>query len=281
MCMTGPGDQRQTAKLQSTKGLPHVARQTIEQYLKLVDWASLLANKGPQENDQSWTSSTEFFINHTMSQDTPLSRLIETLTEELWKEDQFQGGDLSIHLVPGLQTVWHHLTAHKKQNRRVTGDTIRSWRITLVGENCKNNNRSECSTCQTRHMTVCNICYLPRCVITSCNASKNPCPTCQEINTLTPDTLGTDIPSANLHVKSLYFVERISGVGSNPRRAQMQDENTDPQTDPNIRFQVVVRGWSDQNQQTRAKTLLALPTDTIIRSLQHHPKAPRLEENPR
>jgi hypothetical protein len=35
-------------------------RQTIEQYLKLVDWASLLTNKSPQENDQSWTSSTEF-----------------------------------------------------------------------------------------------------------------------------------------------------------------------------------------------------------------------------
>jgi hypothetical protein len=316
MCITGPGDQRQTAKVPSTKGLPHAARQTIEQYLKLVDWASLLANKGPQENDQSWTSSTEFLtwqgtqpapsqdmdrliqnlihdpsdatlleeledIKHTMSQDTPLSRLIETLTEELWKEEQFQGGNLSIHLVPGLQTVWHHLTDHIKQNRRVTGDTIRSWRITLVGENSKSNNRSECSKCQTRHMTACNTCYLPRCVITSYNDSKNPCPTYQEINTLTPDTLGTDIPSANLHVKGLYFVERISGVGSIPRRVEMQDENTDPQTDPNIRFQVVVRGWSDQNHQTRAKTLLALPTDTIIRSLQHHPKAPRLEENPR
>jgi hypothetical protein len=42
---------------------------------------------------------------HTMSQDTPLSWLIETLTEELWNEEQFQGGDISIHLVPGLQTV--------------------------------------------------------------------------------------------------------------------------------------------------------------------------------
>jgi hypothetical protein len=101
-------------------------RQTIEQYLKLVDWASLLTNKSPQENDQSWTSSTEFLtwqdtqptrsqdidrliqnlihepsdatlleeiedIKHTMSQDTPLSWLIETLTEELWKEEKFQG----------------------------------------------------------------------------------------------------------------------------------------------------------------------------------------------
>jgi DNA-directed RNA polymerase subunit RPC12/RpoP len=50
----------------------------------------------------------------------------------------------------------------------------------------------------------------------------------------------------------------------------MEEDNTDPQTDPNIRFQVVVRGWSDQNQQTRAKTLLALPTDKMVTSLQHH-----------
>ncbi len=143
MCITGPGVQKYTAKVPTTKGLPQVARQTIEQYLKLVDWAILLANKNPQKNDQSWTSSTEILswqgiqqtepipskdigrliqdlihepsevflleeledIKHTMSQDTPLSWLIETLTEELWKEEQFQGGDLSIHLVPGLQTV--------------------------------------------------------------------------------------------------------------------------------------------------------------------------------
>ena len=59
MCITGAGAQRHTAKVPSTKGLPPAARQTIEQYLKLVDWASLLANKSPQENDQSWTSSTE------------------------------------------------------------------------------------------------------------------------------------------------------------------------------------------------------------------------------
>ncbi len=50
----------------------------------------------------------------------------------------------------------------------------------------------------------------------------------------------------------------------------MEEENTDPQTDPNIRFQVVVKGWSDQIQQTRAKTLLSLTTDKMIASLQHH-----------
>ena len=140
MCITGAGAQRHTAKVPSTKGIPPAARQTIEQYLKLVDWASLLANTNPQENDQSWTSSTEFLtwqetqltpsqdigrqiqnlihepsetvlleeledIKHTMSQDTPLSWLIETLTEELWNEEQLQGGDISIHSIPGLQPV--------------------------------------------------------------------------------------------------------------------------------------------------------------------------------
>jgi hypothetical protein len=60
MCITGAGAQRNTAKVPSTKGIPPVVRRTIEQYLKLVDWTNLLANTRPQENDQSWTSSTEF-----------------------------------------------------------------------------------------------------------------------------------------------------------------------------------------------------------------------------
>ena len=127
-------------------------------------------------------------------------------------------------MVPGLRTVWHYLTAHIKQDRRVTEDTIRSWRISLASENNTSNNRSECSTCQTRHMDTCNTCHLPRCVIKSCNDSKNPCPTCQEINTRSPDTLEIDIPSANLHVKGLHFVERITEVGSNPRRAEMEQK---------------------------------------------------------
>jgi hypothetical protein len=32
---------------------------------------------------------------------------------------------------------------------------------------------------------------------------------------------------------------------SNPKKREMDHEDTDPQTDPNIRFQVVVRGWSN------------------------------------
>ena len=92
-----------------------------EQYLNLTDWSSLLVNKESQKNHQLWSSSTEIVawqesqqseptppkdtgrliqnlihepsesilleeianINHTLSQDTPLSWLIETFTEEL------------------------------------------------------------------------------------------------------------------------------------------------------------------------------------------------------
>jgi hypothetical protein len=48
----------------------------------------------------------------------------------------------------------------------------------------------------------------------------------------------------------------------------MDLEDTDPQKDPNIRFQVVIRGWSNENQQTRARTLLALSVDKMVNSLQ-------------
>ena len=152
----------------------------------------------------------------------------------------------------------------------MTGDTIRSWRLSLARDNHTNKNHSECPTCQVRHMATCNTCHRPRCGITTCKASKTPCPTCQEINTLAPDTPRTDTPSANLHVQGLHFVERITGMGSNPRKAETEDEDTDPQTDPNIRFQVVVRGWSNKNQKTRAETLLALPIGKMVKSLQHH-----------
>ncbi len=99
--------------------------------------------------------------------------------------------DLSIQSVPGLQTVWYHLTDHIKQDRKTPGN------------------------------------------------------------------------------KGLCFVESITGMGSNPKRTEMDHEDTDPQTDPNICFQVVVRGWSNENQQTRAQTLLTLSVDKMVKSLQH------------
>jgi hypothetical protein len=139
--------------------------------------------------------------------------------------------------------VLHHLTAHIKQDRKSTGNTIRSWRISLTSDNTTNKNG--CPICQIRHIVTCSTCYLPKCGRDFCKASKDPCPTCQEINTPTPDTREIDIPSANLHVKTLDFVERISGVRLNPRSTEMVDENTDPHKDPDIQFQVRVKGWSD------------------------------------
>jgi hypothetical protein len=81
----------------------------------------------------------------------------------------------------------------------------------------------------------------PKCGRQFCKDSSDPCPTSQEINTPTPDTREIDIPSANLHVMGLDFVERISGVKMIPRSTEMDDENTDPQMDPDIQFQVRVK----------------------------------------
>ncbi len=130
MCITGTGVQKYTAKIPTVKGLPKTARQNIEQYLKLSDWTSLLDNKDSQENDQPWatteivawqetrqsepTPSTDTGkliqnlihepsedtlleeledLKHVLSQDKPLSWLVEILTDELWKGEQFQNGD--------------------------------------------------------------------------------------------------------------------------------------------------------------------------------------------
>ncbi len=203
-----------------------------------------------------------------MGQDTPLSWLIETLTAELWNEEQLQGGDIPIHSIPGLQTVWHHLKAHIKQDRKATGDTIRSWCLSLTSD--YTTSKQGCPICQVRHTATCSTCYLPKCGKEFCKTSKDQCPTCQEINTPTPDTLVTDTPSANLHVMGLNFVECISGMRMIPGNTEMEDENTDSRTDQDIQFQVRIKGWSDLKQQSRAKTLLTLSDKKMATSLQHH-----------
>jgi hypothetical protein len=58
-------------------------------------------------------------------------------------------------------------------------------------------------------------------------------------------------------------------MGSNPESSGMDLEETDPQTDPNIRFRVAVRGWSNNNHQTRALSLLVLSNRWMIKSLQN------------
>jgi hypothetical protein len=59
-------------------------------------------------------------------------------------------------------------------------------------------------------------------------------------NTSIPTTPGIDIPSDNLHVKDLLFVELITGMG-----------------------------WSNENQETRVQALLTLSVDKMVKSLQH------------
>jgi hypothetical protein len=147
--------------------------------------------------------------------------------------------------------VWHHLTAHIKQDRKATGNTIRSWRISLTSDYTTHKNGYP--ICQIRHSATCSTCYLPKCGKEFYKSSKDPCPTCQEINTPTPDTLEIDIPSVNLHVMGLDFVERISGMRMIPRSTEMEDENTDSQTNLDIQFQVRVKDWSNLKQQNRAK----------------------------
>jgi hypothetical protein len=55
-----------------------------------------------------------------------------------------------------------------------------------------------------------------------------------------------------------------------PKKYRNGGENTDPQTDPDIQFQVRVKGWIDLTQQNRVKTILTLSNKKMVKSLQHH-----------
>jgi hypothetical protein len=140
-------------------------------------------------------------IKNTLSHDTPLTWLIEILTEELWEEEQFQRGDLPLQSAPGLQMVWNHLGNHLGQNQRVTGNTIRSWRLSLTQATCN------CSTCQVRKQA-----------------------TCHGTNTSTPITSETNIPSANMHQRGKHCVKNIPGLGSKLKCKEMDLDERDPQT---------------------------------------------------
>ena len=58
-------------------------------------------------------------------------------------------------------------------------------------------------------------------------------------------------------------------MGSNPKSIEMDLEEIDPPTDPNIWFRVVVRGWSSKNQQVRVRSLLALSNEKMVKTLKH------------
>jgi hypothetical protein len=70
-----------------------------------------------------------------------------------------------------------------------------------------------------------------------------------------------------MHKRDIHFVENITGLGSNPKGTEMDREETDPQTDPNIRFRAVLRGWSNNSRQVR--TLLVLSDDKMTKTLRN------------
>ena len=73
---------------------------------------------------------------------TPIVWLKEILSSELWEEEIFQGGDVS--LPPGLQMTWNQLSHHLGHHHQIPEDTIRVWRPSLSSSNTK------CSgNCQT------------------------------------------------------------------------------------------------------------------------------------
>ena len=116
-------------------------RQILQAYLNLVDWEYLLEG-GSRENTQEWATSSEIIkwqdrhragsqpsrelsqritdiihessmvlvqeeleeIKELLDSRTPITWLSETLMEELWEEEKFQGGD--VLPPPGLSLVW-------------------------------------------------------------------------------------------------------------------------------------------------------------------------------
>jgi hypothetical protein len=71
----------------TTKGLPQTTRKTMKQYLKLANWSRILVNKEPQDNEQSWDSSTEILTWQESQQSEPTPskdkwRLIQNLIHE-------------------------------------------------------------------------------------------------------------------------------------------------------------------------------------------------------
>ena len=66
-------------------------------------------------------------IKKTLNPKTPIGWLKETLSQELWEEEIFQGGD--VPLPPGLQTIWDRLSHHLGHSRQISAVTIRTWQL--------------------------------------------------------------------------------------------------------------------------------------------------------
>jgi hypothetical protein len=158
-----------------TPHLPEVVRKLLESYLRLADWNQLLHMEEGSAKIFNWAFSPEIIeyrarqstttapseqtrqlitdllhepsetalldelesIKRTLSPKTPIVWLEETLSQELWEEEIFQGGD--VPLPPVLQTIWDRLSRHLGYSRQLSAVTIRTWRLSLISGN------TECS----------------------------------------------------------------------------------------------------------------------------------------
>ena len=152
----------------------------MESYLRLADWNQLTRMEEGNAKSFNWAASPEMVewrakqstktippeqtrqllldllhepseitlldeletLKHLLNPNTPISWLKETLHQELWEEEIFQGGD--VPLPPGLQTVWDRLSSHLGHPRQIPADTIRTWWLSLMGGNtdCSGNCRT-------------------------------------------------------------------------------------------------------------------------------------------
>ena len=145
-----------------TPHLPEAARKLLESYLRLADWNQLLRRGEGSTKIFNWTTSPEMVkwrasqptttvqsdqtrqlisdllhepsetvlldelesIKKTLNPKTPIDWLKETLSQELWEEETFQGGD--VPLPPGLQTIWDRLSRYLGYSRQIPATTIRT-----------------------------------------------------------------------------------------------------------------------------------------------------------
>jgi hypothetical protein len=63
-------------------------------------------------------------IKKILNPKTPISWLKETLSQELWEEEIFQGGD--VPLPPDVHTIWDRLSRHLGFSHQIPEVTIRT-----------------------------------------------------------------------------------------------------------------------------------------------------------
>ncbi len=128
----------------------------MESYLRLADWNQLYrmgedstwvispeivewrASQPTMTSEQTCQTITDLLyepsetvlldelesIKKILNPKTPISWLEETLNQELWEEEIFQGGD--VPLPPDLQTIWDRLSRHLGFSHQILAVTIRT-----------------------------------------------------------------------------------------------------------------------------------------------------------